>query len=71
TSKEILEALVEMRSSLKQSMIMVTHDPNVAVYADRVLFFHDGQIVDQYVSRGKRDIDPILSIFKNMMERSA
>lgn len=71
TSKEILEALVEMRSAFNQSMIMVTHDPNVAVYADRVLFFHDGQIVDQYESDGERKIEPILSIFKNMMELSA
>ncbi|MBX4146632.1 ABC transporter ATP-binding protein [Paenibacillus lautus] len=71
TSKEILEALVEMRSAFNQSMIIVTHDPNVAVYADRVLFFHDGQIVDQYESSGERKMDPILNIFKKMMELSA
>lgn len=63
--------MVEMRSAFNQSMIIVTHDPNVAVYADRVLFFHDGQIVDQYESDGERKIEPILNIFKKMMELSA
>jgi putative ABC transport system ATP-binding protein len=26
---------------------MVTHDPNAASYADRVLFLNDGRIVDE------------------------
>jgi putative ABC transport system ATP-binding protein len=26
---------------------MVTHDPNAASYADRVIFLADGQIVDE------------------------
>jgi len=26
---------------------MVTHDPNAAAYADRVVFLADGRIVDQ------------------------
>lgn len=71
TSKEILEVLVEMKATFNQSMIIVTHDPNVAAYADRVLFFHDGEVVDQYNSEGERDIDPILTIFKKIMEASA
>jgi putative ABC transport system ATP-binding protein len=30
-----------------QTVVMVTHDPNAASYADRVLFLADGQIVDE------------------------
>ena len=29
---------------------MVTHDPNAASYADRVVFLVDGQIVDELAS---------------------
>jgi putative ABC transport system ATP-binding protein len=29
---------------------MVTHDPNAASYADRVVFLADGQIVDELTS---------------------
>ena len=31
---------------LGQTVVMVTHDPNAASYADRVLFLGDGRIVD-------------------------
>jgi putative ABC transport system ATP-binding protein len=30
-----------------QTIVMVTHDPHAASYADTVLFLEDGQIVDQ------------------------
>jgi putative ABC transport system ATP-binding protein len=32
---------------LGQTIVMVTHDPNAAGYADTVLFLNDGRIVDQ------------------------
>ena len=30
-----------------QTIVMVTHDPAAAAYADRVLFLADGRIVDE------------------------
>ena len=30
-----------------QTIVMVTHDPNAASYADRVVFLADGHIVDE------------------------
>ena len=32
---------------LGQSIVMVTHDPRSAAYADRVLFLADGKVVDE------------------------
>ena len=32
---------------LRQTIVMVTHDPNAAGYADRVLFLADGKVVDE------------------------
>ncbi|WP_055479763.1 ABC transporter ATP-binding protein [Sphaerimonospora mesophila] len=32
---------------LGQTIVMVTHDPNAAAYADRVVFLADGRIVDE------------------------
>ena len=34
-------------SELGQTIVMVTHDPTAAAYADRVLFLADGRIVDE------------------------
>lgn len=71
TSTDILNVLVEMKKRFNQSIIMVTHDPMVATYADRVLFFHDGQIVDTYSSTNiqSEDMDNILNKFRKLMEK--
>ena len=34
---------------LKQTIVMVTHDPVAASYADRVVFLRDGRLVDEVV----------------------
>jgi putative ABC transport system ATP-binding protein len=32
---------------MRQTLVMVTHDPAAAAHADRVLFLKDGDIVDE------------------------
>ena len=49
-SKSGAELLSFMRRAVKefgQTIVMVTHDPTAASYADRILFLEDGQIVDE------------------------
>ncbi|CAM3021566.1 hypothetical protein HAHI6034_12175 [Hathewaya histolytica] len=59
----------EMKERLEQSIIIVTHDPKVATYADRVVFIHDGMIVDEYIKgEDKGNINEILEKFKGIME---
>jgi putative ABC transport system ATP-binding protein len=43
---EILEFLRSAVTDLGQTVVMVTHDPVAAAYADSVLFLADGRIVD-------------------------
>src|SRR6478735_2600291 len=47
TSKEILNLLRLTVDQFGQTIIMVTHDPMSASFADRVLFLADGEIVDE------------------------
>lgn len=68
TAKEILHVLTDMKDKFNQSMLVVTHDPNVATYADRVLFFHDGEIVNEYECTGRNDIDQIMHRFQKILE---
>ncbi|MEW9702291.1 ABC transporter ATP-binding protein [Paenibacillus sp. SI8] len=69
TSVEILRILMLAKDKLKQSIILVTHDPMVASYADRVLFFHDGKIIDNYnCSQKLNNIDEIITKFKKILE---
>jgi putative ABC transport system ATP-binding protein len=49
-SKAGAEVLAFMRSAVDtmgQTIVMVTHDPLAASYADRIVFLADGQIVDE------------------------
>ncbi|HDR4911439.1 ABC transporter ATP-binding protein [Bacillus cereus] len=69
TSSEILHILVDMKRKFNQSILIVTHDANVATYADRVLFFHDGRIVDEYKCGDYDSLDDILEKFKKITER--
>lgn len=44
TSKAMMELLRRSCTELGQTIVMVTHDPRAAAYADRVVFIKDGQI---------------------------
>ena len=44
---ELLGFLQNAVRELDQTVVMVTHDPSAAAYADRVLFLADGRIVDE------------------------
>ncbi|MGA5824346.1 ABC transporter ATP-binding protein [Kitasatospora sp. NPDC094028] len=44
---EVLAFLRQSVDTLGQTIVMVTHDPVAASYADRVLFLADGRIVDE------------------------
>jgi putative ABC transport system ATP-binding protein len=44
---EILGFMERAVSDMGQSIVMVTHDPTAAAYADRVLFLVDGRIVGE------------------------
>jgi putative ABC transport system ATP-binding protein len=47
SSASILQFLRRSVDEYQQSIVMVTHDPAAAAYADRVLFLGDGRIVDE------------------------
>jgi putative ABC transport system ATP-binding protein len=46
-SAEVLSFLRGSVTEMGQSVVMVTHDPHAAAYADRVVFLADGQFVDE------------------------
>jgi putative ABC transport system ATP-binding protein len=47
TGQEILDLLRAATEEYGQTTVMVTHDPNAAAIADRILFIADGLIVDE------------------------
>jgi putative ABC transport system ATP-binding protein len=47
TGNEILSFMRRAVREMGQTIVMVTHDPNAASYADRVIFLVDGKIVSE------------------------
>ncbi len=46
-SDEIASLLHRVAGEWNRSVVMVTHDPRIAAYADRIIFLKDGRLVDE------------------------
>jgi putative ABC transport system ATP-binding protein len=60
---EILEFMRKAVDDLGQTIVMVTHDPIAAGYADRVVFLADGSIVDELLAP---NADSVLDKMKSL-----
>ena len=47
SSGEVLSILRTAADEFEQTVVIVTHDPRAASYADRVVFLADGSVIDQ------------------------
>jgi len=61
TGEEVLRLLRRLCDESGQTVIVVTHDPRVATYADRVAFLRDGRIVEEARLERGRDARMILA----------
>jgi len=59
TSDEVVQLLRQAADDWGRTIVLVTHDPRVAAYADRIVFLKDGQIVDENHLRGHGDAEQI------------
>ena len=50
-SREVMELLRYSNRKYKQTLIVITHDENIALTADRILMLEDGRIVKDEVIR--------------------
>jgi putative ABC transport system ATP-binding protein len=46
-SDEIAALLRKVAGEWNRAVVMVTHDPRIAAYADRIVFLKDGKVVDE------------------------
>ncbi len=58
---DLLNQLRTATLALGQTIVMVTHDPNAAAYADRAVILSDGRVVDDFLAP---DADRVLAAMK-------
>lgn len=51
----VMNALMDINENEGKTIIMVTHDPKLASYCNRILFLKDGVILDEIRKTGKRE----------------
>lgn len=44
TTKEIMEVFIRLNKEQRQTIIMVTHNPELGAMADRIIYFRDGKV---------------------------
>jgi putative ABC transport system ATP-binding protein len=52
-SEAVLEMLSRSNRELKQTVLMITHNPEAAAIADRILHVRDGEIIRIEAGRGQ------------------
>jgi len=58
TSDAVLEMLVRSNRELGQTILMITHNPEAASIAGRILYVRDGEIVKEEAGNGRRGTAP-------------
>jgi putative ABC transport system ATP-binding protein len=69
TGGAIMDLLRRSCDDLDQTVIVVTHDPRAATYADRVVFLRDGHVVKHVVFTGIEDMSQRLRMVIETMEQ--
>lgn len=62
TSIEVMEFFVKLNVVSKKTIILVTHEPDIAEYCKRVVRFQDGKIVSDTLNKTPKGLDKINEI---------
>ncbi len=57
TSVDVMDTISEVIHSQQRTFVMVTHDPNMAKYADKVIHILDGRVVEIEDRTQKNELD--------------
>lgn len=47
SSQNVIDTICKINQELRKTVLLVTHDPQIASYADRIIFLKDGVILDE------------------------
>lgn len=59
TSIEVMEFFVKLNAVAKKTIILVTHEPDIAEYCKRIVRFKDGKIISDTINEHQKGLDKI------------
>ncbi|PQO25560.1 peptide ABC transporter ATP-binding protein [Blastopirellula marina] len=67
--QQICQLLHELSREQGRTIIAVTHEPNVAMWADRVVVMRDGKNVAEFTPDGSRDPQEVAMQYQSLLRR--
>src|SRR5215467_13556142 len=61
TSVEVMEIFQRLNSERRLTIILVTHEPDIAQYANRIIQFRDGRIRRDFAVENRKDASEVLT----------
>jgi len=71
TGQDICRLLRELSANEGRSIVMVTHEPRVAMWADRVIVFKDGICLSEFKPEGNRNAETIALQYQHALQANA
>lgn len=66
SGKIVIQALQRIHKKYRKTIVMVTHDPQMASYCSKIILLKDGKILDVLVNEGDNEI-----FYREILERMA
>ena len=66
-SDEIAILLRDVSKQFGRTVVIVTHDPRIAAYADRIIFLKDGKVIDETLLE-RRNGNKVVTVTEKMKE---
>ena len=63
----VVKALEDINQNLNKTIVMVTHDPQIASHCNRIIFLKDGKILKDIRKQGRKE-EFYLEILEMMKE---
>ncbi|MFT3881120.1 MAG: ABC transporter ATP-binding protein [Gemmatales bacterium] len=71
TGQALCKLLSELCREQKRTIVLVTHEPTVAAWAERVLVMKDGLLMADFSTEGLRDSHALATRYQQVIEQSA
>lgn len=56
SGQTVIDSLAEIHQKLKKTIIMVTHNPQMACYCDRIIFLKDGRVMEELAAKESQEL---------------